>query len=98
MGHTAHQALSFKGIPRITAIIVVIRHILTKTKPIAVGLLGEAISCKTKKAIKAARNNHLNQVLRKILGIFLRRLNLLNIKSKNAPLGQRCEHQNLPLK
>jgi hypothetical protein len=98
MGHIAHQALSFKGMPRMIAIIVVIRHILTKTKPTATGFLGETTSCKTKKAIKAARNSHLNQVLRKILGIFLRRLNLLNIKSKNAPLGQRCEHQNLPLK
>jgi len=94
----AHQVLSLKGIPRITAIIVVIMHILTKTNPIASGFLGQTISWKIKKPIKTVKNSHLNQFFKKILGIFLRRLNLLNIKSKNAPRGQRCEHQNLPLK
>jgi len=98
MGQIAHQALSRMGMPKITAITVVIIHILTKTKPIATGFFGEIISWRIKKPIKTAKNSHLNQSFKKILGILLRRLNLLNIKSKNAPLGQRCEHQNLPLK
>jgi len=96
MGHIAHQALGLKGIPKVIAIIVVIIHILTKTKPIATGFFGEIISWEIKKPIKTAKNNHLNQSFKKILGILLCRLNLLNIKSKNAPLGQRCEHQNRP--
>jgi hypothetical protein len=98
MGHIAHQVLSLKGTPRMTEIIVVIMHILTKTKPMAKAFLGLIVSWKIKNTIKAAKNSHLNHALRKILGIFLRKLNLLNTKSRNAPLGQRCEHQNLPLK
>jgi len=51
-----------------------------------------------KNPIKMKNTNHLNQFFINIFGKGLFLLTLDIARSKNAPLGQRFEHQYLPLK
>ena len=98
MGHIAHQALCLKITAKIMAIIVVKRHIPTNTEPMATRVPPDWMILYAKKAIKPATTSQRNACLVKGLGIGLLGLNLDIPRSKNAPLGHRCQHQYRPLK
>jgi len=85
------------AIPSIIDIIVVNRHIETKTAPIAIGFAPCLDNRNTIRPIKTINISQRNHALANIRGIFLFILTRDNTISKNAPLGQRFLHQNINL-
>jgi hypothetical protein len=84
--------------PKIIEIVVVNMHIPTNTEPMASKFPPVWTSLKTIKAINKTNTNQRNHCFTRILGINLFRLTFDNTISRNAPLGQRFQHQYLPFK
>jgi len=84
--------------PKIIEIIVVIKHITTKTEPMAIKLPLLIVMRNIKKLTNIISTNQRNHCFAKILGKGLLRLSIDNIISKKAPRGQRFQHQYRPLK
>jgi hypothetical protein len=84
--------------PKIIEIIVVNKHIKTKTEPIKTISPPALTIRKTKKLIKAANISHLNHCFRKTFGTGFLQLIFDMAISKKAPLGHKFQHQYRPLK
>ena len=98
MGHITHHPLYFVATPRTIEMIVVIRHIETKTAPIAKRLPPARTMRYIKNPINEISINHLNHFVGKNFGKDLFLLAFDRTISKKAPLGHKCPHQYLPLK
>lgn len=93
-----HQPLCLVIRPIIIAMIVVNMHIVTKTKPKAIGFPLVRIIRKISKVINKTNTNQRNQGLTKIFGMGRLALNFDNTISKKAPRGHKFQHQYRPLK
>ena len=98
MGHIAHHPLCFVNTARMTEMMVVIKHIPTKTAPMIIRLPPERIIRTTRKLISNTSIAQRNQFFAKNLGTGLFALAFDMTISRNAPLGHKFQHQYLALK